>query len=272
MTQLTIDTSKNRVYLLDNLLEEGKKPVEYDLGSIVCAFGNIVCCLEEIFGKDNYTSTDYVVSTIWGKEHGSLFNPDPAKVFGFPVRSSTLTVIYSFLSDKEFLETEISFEDIERMRIYHGYKVYPKPIDPMNKEKGLVFDVGNLNDVVFSILYYYVVDKFKVRKCCHCGRIFATKSLKIKYCPRKSTSKKYKHLECKDAADYWKKKLREREKSVRSNWEYYYPEKVNDLINTCNHHLKDLPLSIENLTACEEYLYSDNMPKQTRPNRKKRSE
>ncbi len=270
--QLQIDSEEKRVILVDKVQSK-----YHDLGSITCAFGNIVCDLEEKFGIDDYTSIDYVVGSIWDKEKGSLFNSKYEEIYGFPVRRSILTAIFSYISDKEFSETEITLDMIEKIRIAHDYRAYPIPLDITNEEKGYCFNVENFNDIVFSILYYYAKKNLKIRRCVHCGRFFATKSFKTKYCPRKSPSKGYNYLQCKDAAHTWTLALQERKKAIRSNWSTrceYYPEKVEDLpqklknlLNTCNTLLK--VKSIENLTKLENYLYSSDMPKSKNTNRKK---
>jgi hypothetical protein len=264
MKQLKFDSKKNLVTLGDTV----PKKKDYDLeDDITCAFGNIVCELEEKFGIDDYTSIDYVVGSIWDKEQGSLFNSKYEEIYGFPVRRSILTAIFSYISDKEFSETEITLDMIEKIRIAHDYRAYPIPLDITNEEKGYCFNVENFNDIVFSILYYYAKKKLKIRRCVHCGRFFATKSFKTEYCPRNSSAKDYNHLQCKDAAHSWALALQARKKAIRSNWSNYYPEKVEDLLNTCNTLLE--VKSIENLTKLENYLYSSDMPKPKNTNRKK---
>jgi hypothetical protein len=80
-----------------------------------------------------------------------------------------------------------------------------------------------IEDIIFSVLHYLVLFKYKFRECEHCGNYFAVKEFKEKYCPRKSpyTYSPYKNTSthksppknpkdynCRDAADLIKNRIR----------------------------------------------------------------
>jgi len=80
-----------------------------------------------------------------------------------------------------------------------------------------------IEDIIFSVLHYLVLFKYKFRKCEHCGNYFAVKKFKEKYCPRKSAytyspykntsahkspPKNPKDYNCRDAADLIKNRIR----------------------------------------------------------------
>ena len=72
----------------------------------------------------------------------------------------------------------------------------------------------NIQDIIFSVMHYLILHKYKFRECRHCGRYFATKSDKNKYCKRKSPYKGYgrhkscEHLECEKAVRYISQRIR----------------------------------------------------------------
>lgn len=82
-------------------------------------------------------------------------------------------------------------------------------------------------DVPFAILHYLLCHEYKFRSCEHCGKFFATKSLKQKYCTRKSPCKEYKHLRCDIAVDHFMKKIKKRKKSVMTSLSNHYPNAYN---------------------------------------------
>jgi hypothetical protein len=81
-------------------------------------------------------------------------------------------------------------------------------------------------DIMFSVLHYLVLLKYKFRKCEHCGNYFATKTFKEKYCTRKSpytyipskssnpSDKNPKNYECDAAVDLIKNRIRSTRKSL----------------------------------------------------------
>ena len=96
-----------------------------------------------------------------------------------------------------------------------GVKSFNRPIscfDKFSKPKSNVEDIDtwfeyeclSVSDMVVAIIHYYMVYGFKVIPCKHCGRVFATQSLKTVYCNRISpykndfSQKKSRPEPCKD--------------------------------------------------------------------------
>lgn len=94
-------------------------------------------------------------------------------------------------------------------------KSFNRPIscfDKFSKPKSNVEDIDtwfeyeclSVSDMVVAIIHYYMVYGFKVIPCKHCGRVFATQSLKTVYCNRISpykndfSQKKSRPEPCKD--------------------------------------------------------------------------
>jgi hypothetical protein len=81
-----------------------------------------------------------------------------------------------------------------------------------------------MEDIPFAILHYLILNEYQFRQCEHCEKYFATKTLKQKYCMRKSPYKGCAHLECGEAVDHLMKKIKKRKKSIMTNLGNYYPE------------------------------------------------
>ena len=103
----------------------------------------------------------------------------------------------------------------------------------------------------------------KIRKCNHCGKLYYYNHEKQIYCKRKSPYENYTHLECEQAVRNIKKKLSDRNKSIKSNLDNYYEHnfeayieqwyKYKDEVDKCS--------SIENLKMLEVFTESSNMKK-----------
>lgn len=54
------------------------------------------------------------------------------------------------------------------------------------KDSWFEYTCNTISDMVASVLHYYIVKDYKLVKCVHCQRYFATQTLKQKYCKRTS--------------------------------------------------------------------------------------
>jgi|GEM_PF-5291662 len=126
---------------------------------------------------------------------------------------------------------------------------------------------NNINQVVFSILHYYVLHKYKITTCKHCKNIFATTNLKNEYCNRNSPYKSkyikqykekgYDRLNCKLAVDNIKQQLQNRWKSINAywhNWENFNQSKFLSDSQKFRDIIKIQP-TVENLEKYEKFLY-----------------
>ena len=62
-----------------------------------------------------------------------------------------------------------------------------------------VYTCANIQQVVFSILHFLILNGYKFANCRHCGRLYATQNLKNIYCSRTSPYPGYERYYCKDA-------------------------------------------------------------------------
>lgn len=131
------------------------------------------------------------------------------------------------------------------------------------------YTCDNLQQVVFSILHFLILSGYKFTNCKHCGKMFATKNLKVVFCKRFSTFEGYEGKPCGDAVKDIRDKLDKRRKCVyerlrgRAN-EYGYHSKHGDILrdfqSKCAIHkekIKEIP-SKGNLQEYHDYLYNDD--------------
>lgn len=82
---------------------------------------------------------------------------------------------------------------------YSHYSIEDALACDVSKFHSYFYECYSLADVVFSILHFLALGKYKFKMCLHCGRYFATQTDKQKYCQRKSPYSEYIHLNCEQA-------------------------------------------------------------------------
>ena len=102
--------------------------------------------------------------------------------------------------------------DINKMDGVESFNKPIKHLDKFSKPKSNTVDIDtwfeyechSVSDMVAAIIHYYMVYGYKLIPCKHCGRVFATQSLKTVYCNRISpyqnhfSQKKSREEPCKD--------------------------------------------------------------------------
>ena len=119
-----------------------------------------------------------------------------------------------------------------------------------------------LEDIIFAVLQFLLLHGYKFNNCNHCGRYFATKTLKTLYCKRKSPYPKYEHHECEQAVRTITQKLKNRKNAAFKNLRDYYKNGVyidfaNEYYRLSNA-VKDCS-SVENLKELEVFLDKKNI-------------
>ncbi len=163
-------------------------------------FGDVMSHLEQNYPKmltDVNSHNEYLKNDILGES--------PFELWGLSEGSSALINMYKFLLNDNSIK--LTFKMVEELRLYYhfeSYQYHDSFFDgakyPLPKEKAITFkNLNTITQVLCSALYYYALNDYKIKKCAHCGKWFATKNGNIDYCGRKSPIEKYSHLKCVEA-------------------------------------------------------------------------
>ena len=137
-----------------------------------------------------------------------------------------------------------------------------------------------LNELVYCVWHYLILHEYKSKKCEHCGKYFAVKSFKQKYCSRKSSfpdkiylnekviyqknakRKRNFNYSCAGVVKDVKDKLAQRKKTIYNHLVGYYDWQTatnfsNEYLKRINHVI-DKGANIDNLKEFVEYLSPDN--------------
>jgi hypothetical protein len=140
-------------------------------------------------------------------------------------------------------------------------KIFVENRDTANR---FIYSCSSMEDVIFSVLHYLVLFKYKFGKCNHCSNYFATQTLKQKYCNRKSPYKEYEHVDCEQAVRNIKQKCVRRMGHVCSNLNEFYEQDVSIIFNNVYEVYKkavDECSSVKNLFMLDQFLSTDNVKK-----------
>lgn len=243
-------------------------------------FGVVYAALEKDFPNfDCSKMGDIVINRISNELAGK--QPEKrAYLFDCEEYGISLYNLLMFIDGQTVLSPTL--KDIEDLRMVHRMTTSYLPIS-VDEPGSMRFEkLRNATQVMIAALYYYAYNEYKLARCKHCGRWFATKTLKEEYCDNTSpcygmvvAGKKVLGSDrtCKDAVGIIKQRLADRKKQIYNKW--YLEDIDTDRIDELNRKyqfyssaIKESP-TVSNITACMEYLYSDSMPKQERPNRRK---
>lgn len=203
----------------------------------------------------------------------------PTYLFHCEEIGTSLYDLLMFVDGKKVLSPTL--QDIEELRISHRMTTNYLPVSIEDKDSMRFANLKTVTHVMIAALYYYAYNEYKLTRCKHCGKWFATKTLKEEYCD--SISPCYgmviegktvlgSERTCKDAVGIIKQRLADRKKQIYNKWyaEGFEDEcrELNDRYSQLSKAIKENP-TVDNIVACMEYLYSGAMPKQERPNRRK---
>ncbi len=190
---------------------------------------------------------------------------EPTYLFGMVERGDTLFFMEQFIDGRRMVSPTI--DDIEELRISNRMTANFLP-----SHGCIQFDkLNSVRHVIIALLYFYAVNGYKLTICKHCGRWFATKSLKELYCSKNSSFPGYERYTCGEAVKRIKdklerKRLSEYERLHLKAMEYgvnsRHSEVFNSFCQTCSTFKAELKhgASVELLQAYKDYLYdSENV-------------
>lgn len=255
----------------------------YLLGNLI-ASKNPFECLQKLFIGASEKMSNFFVYQLKGaekiyKEYISYnnFTLDFLSVFANEKRININQKLYEVLNNR-FFPLKI---DSKTEKIFYGY------------------ESTDIKDIIFSTIHFALSDGYKLVKCKHCERWFFTQTLKEEYCKRLSPCSKLEvdgkkilgaEQPCKIAVDTIKSRFQDRKKTIYNKWrncsekcplfddclncpykECVFEKKCNELCEIHKQNMSKIRKSptVANIIEYHRYLYSDDMPKQERQNRRK---
>lgn len=178
-------------------------------------------------------------------------------------------------------------------------RFFPLKTDSVVDKIFYEYESTDIKDIIFSTIHFALSDGYKLVKCKHCERWFFTKTLKEEFCKRLSPCSKLEvdgkkilgaEQPCKIAVDTIKSRFQDRKKTIYNKWrncsekcplfddclncpykECVFEKKCNELCEIHKQNMSKIRKSptVANIIEYHRYLYSDDMPKQERQNRRK---
>ena len=145
-------------------------------------FGDVLFSLEEHF--PNFSAkklASKIVFRIRKKINNEPLDDDYT-VFGCTELGTSLYNLLDFVNQKETLV--LTLNDIERIRIENHMKATYLPVNFEGNESMRFEGLKTVTEIVIAALYYYAYNEYKLVRCQHCGKWFATTTRKEKYCKR----------------------------------------------------------------------------------------
>ncbi len=141
-------------------------------------FGNVYVAIEKHF--PNFKEENFVALT--EKMMVGKSSDKPVEIFGCREFGTTFYALTTLVGDKTvFIPT---LKVIEKMRIDYNMNVNYLPISLDEKDSMRFEGLRTVAQVMIAALYYYAYYGYKMVRCKHCGKWFATKTLKEQYCKR----------------------------------------------------------------------------------------
>lgn len=178
------------------IVENTELPYKWTLRT-VDFFGNVYATLEKHFPDFKCEAMGaIIVARLCNKIAGKAVS-DPVKIFGCSEIGTSLYDLIMFVDGKSVLAPTL--KDIEEMRITHRMTTNYLPIGLGEKDSMRYEGLKTVTQVMIASLYYYAYHDYKLIRCKHCGKWFATKNLIEKYCTRNSPFAGYESYSCKNA-------------------------------------------------------------------------
>ena len=168
----------------DNVVVENRETGGKWTNETVNFFGLVYSRLEANF--PNFTQEEMARRIITHVVSGVKGEPKPTSPYMFHCREigTSLYDLISYIDGRSVIAPTL--KDIEDLRIAKGMTVNYLPIK-IGGMDGMRFEgLKTVSEVMVAALYYYAYHEYKLVRCKHCGKWFATKTLKKEYCDRVS--------------------------------------------------------------------------------------
>lgn len=139
---------------------------------------------------------------------------------------------------------------------------YSFPIEEvLQKKSSLYYDYFyqcySPSDILFSILHFLALNKYKFKTCDHCGKYFATTNLKKQYCDRFSEYPGYEKYDCYNAVKRIRQDIQRKHVRIKNNLsQHYMPQRLEDFEKQFFELTADLKKlsNYTNIKKCFEFL------------------
>lgn len=177
-------------------------------------------------------------------------------------------------------ESSARYENVDIVEKLASFERFSKELDQWRIFDKDIIDQAEFNphvfryyscrtmiDFVFSMVHYCIYNNLVITHCAHCGKLFITKSLKVKYCHRKSPFPGYTDYCCGDAVKALKDKLekkriaeyeRLRQRAAEYGASSSQAEMFNTFCQKCSYFKDQMKkgATIKLLSEYQEYLFS----------------
>ena len=273
---IEFDENQNRAYIHSTNFLFGKDDVIFYMCNIETIFGNLIAYIEDNLKMDRNNVAENIVNKV-------LVNAGLMKK-GIEVQTETYKKLdifcfeeigavfndYSDYFDFTKNQVKLSIKELEKTR--YKFNLFTA-LTPTVENHYQYRELHNISEVLFAILNYYALSDYKLKRCKHCKKWFATKSLKNEYCHRKSPllNKIYKSnkgdekTDCHSTVKAILKKIREQHKKNYDRL-YKYSSFQEDFNNYINQYydlsaLANQQPTKENLTNLYNFVYSKRRAK-----------
>lgn len=177
--------------------KDGKRKIGYDYENHIFTKGKDLELIEYEAIKTGQDFSGCKIAFNFLKKAQKLLNNPKGSL---NVRMARLTELQNYyglnfksqISVKDFVGTAETTYD-EKPKNLKGIK---------KKDTWFTYNCDTVGDVVAAIVHYYLLHNYKLISCKHCGRIFATSTLKQEYCKNRISpfeKKNRKNLDCENA-------------------------------------------------------------------------
>lgn len=128
-----------------------------------------------------------------------IFGDKPKTIWGLTEGCSALCnfnkIVEKYGNADKNPYLDLSVEDVDDIRLYYRVNTYQyhdsffdgfDGSDIINENAVVFLDLDNITKILIAALYYYTLHGYNIARCKHCGKWFATKTLKVEYCQRVS--------------------------------------------------------------------------------------
>ena len=153
-------------------------------------FGNVFSTLEKHFPEISPESVEQKTRNYLIRKFNEQPVDSPVTIFGCTEMGETLLTLIGYIEDntKHDIGTNRSYifptlKELEEYRIANRMTSNYLP-DSFDENSIRFSKLGTVTQVLIASLYFYAYHDYKIARCQHCGKWYATKTLKKKYCNR----------------------------------------------------------------------------------------